>query len=81
MIEKIENPLNLRIEQVDAAINELQKTFDSFNRNSGAFEVDESCVLLEIKTRKETYSYSLEQLKKLKAEMLNPLVKSLGEMS
>lgn len=81
MIEKIENPLNFGIEQVDAAIAELQKTFDDFNRNPGVFEVDESNVCLELTTRKETYSYSLDQLKKLKAQLSDPLVQSLGEMA
>lgn len=81
MIEKIENPLNLGIEQVEAAIDELQKTFDAFDGDLGPFALDESGVMLEIKTTKKTYSYNLEQLKNLKAELENPMMQSLKEVS
>jgi len=41
----------------------------------------QSGVSLEIKTTTGTYSYKLEQLKKLKAELEDPLVQSLKEVS
>ena len=82
MIEKVENPMNLGLEQINAAISELQKTFDAYSMESlGCLSLDESGVSLEIKTTIGTYSYDLEQLKKLKAELEDPLVQSLKEVS
>jgi len=82
MIEKVENPLNLGLEQINAVISELQKTFDAYSMESlGCFSLDESGVSLEIKTTTGTYSYKLEQLKKLKAQLEDPLVQSLKEVS
>lgn len=82
MIEKVENPLNLGLEQINAVISELQKIFDAYSMESlGCFSLDESGVSLEIKTTTGTYSYKLEQLKKLKAELEDPLVQSLKEVS
>lgn len=82
MIEKIENPLNLGLEQINAAISELQKTFDAYSVESlGCLSLDESGVALEIETTTGTYRYDLEQLKKLKAELEDPLVQSLKEVS
>ena len=82
MIEKVENPLNLGLEQINAAISELQKTFDAYSMESlGCLSLDESGVSLEIKTTTGTYSYDLEQLKKLKAELEDPLLQSLKEVS
>ena len=43
--------------------------------------LEESGVALEIKTKTDTYSYNLEQLKLLKAEMLDPVMNSLKEIS
>lgn len=82
MIEKVENPLNLGLEQINAAISELQKTFDAYSMESlGCLSLNESGVSLEIKTTTGMYSYDLEQLKKLKAELEDPLVQSLKEVS
>ena len=82
MIEKVENPLNPGLEQINAAILELQKTFDAYSMEPlGCFNLDESGVSLEIKTTAGTYSYDLEQLKKLKAELEDPLLQSLMEVS
>lgn len=81
MIEKTENPLNLGLEQIDPAIDELQKTFDAFAGDLGSFALDETGVALEIKTSTGTYSYDLAQLKKLKVEIEDPLLQSLGEMT
>lgn len=82
MIEKVENPMNLGLEQINAAISELQKTFDAYSMESlGCLSLDESGVSLEIKTTTGTYSYDLEQLKKLKAELEDPLLQSLKEVS
>ncbi|CAM2995155.1 hypothetical protein [Acinetobacter celticus] len=81
MIEKIENPLNFGLEQIEVLISELQETFDSFGGDLGPFALDESGVSIEIKTKSGEYSYNLEQLKKLKAELEDPLVQSLKEVS
>lgn len=81
MIEKIANPLNFGIEQIDVAITELQETFNAFSGDLGPLALDESGVSLEIKTTTGEYSYNLEQLKKLKAELEDPLVQSLKEVS
>ena len=82
MIEKVENPLNLGLEQINAAISELQKIFDAYSMESlGCLSLDESGVSLEIKTTTGTYSYNLEQLKKLKVELEDPLLQSLKEVS
>jgi len=81
MIEKIENPLNLGLDQVDVLLAELQKTFDEYSDDLGIFSLDESGVSIEIKTKSSEYSYSLEQLKKLKVELEDPLVQSLKEVS
>ena len=82
MIEKVKNPMNLGLEQINAAISELQKIFDAYSMESlGCFSLDESGVSLEIKTTTGMYSYDLEQLKKLKAELEDPLLQSLKEVS
>jgi len=81
MIEKVENPLNLGLDQVEIMIAELQKTFDEYSDDLGILSLDESGVSLEIKTTTGTYSYDLEQLKKLKAELEDPLLQSLKEVS
>lgn len=81
MIEKIENPLNLGIEQIDLVIAELQENFDAFGGDLGPFALDESGVSLEIKITTGVYSYDLEQLKKLKTELEDPLIQSLKEVS
>lgn len=81
MIEKIENPLDFGLEQIEVLISELQETFNSFHANLGPFALDESGVSIEIKTKSGEYSYDLEQLKKLKTELEDPLVQSLKEVS
>ncbi|AYA02141.1 hypothetical protein BEN74_04160 [Acinetobacter sp. WCHAc010034] len=80
MIEKIENPLNLGLDQVDVLLAELQKTSDEYSDDLGIFSLDESGVSIEIKTKSSEYSYSLEQLKKLKVELEDPLLQSLREV-
>ena len=81
MIEKTENPLDFGLEQIEVLTLELQETFDSFNGDLSPFALDESGVSIEIKTESGEYSYNLEQLKKLKAELENPLMQSLKEVS
>lgn len=81
MIKKIENPLNLELKQVDALISELQSTFDCYSKNLGPLSLDESGVAMEIKTTSGTHSYDLAQLKLLKAELLDPVMNSLKEVS
>ena len=81
MIEKVENPLNLGLKQVDALITELQVQFDNFGDRLGPFSLDESGVAMEIKTKSGTYSYNLAQLKLLRAELFDPVMNSLKEVS
>lgn len=86
MIEKIENPLNLGLDLINKILPELQQQFDNFEQDPFAMKLglalEESGVYIEIKTNTgDEYSYSLEQLKKLKAELENPLVQSLREVS
>lgn len=82
MIEKIENPLNLKIGAVDLLINELQKQFDESSMNiPDGLSLDESGVSIEIQMVSGTYSYSLDLLKKLKAELEDPLMQSLKEVT
>ena len=81
MIEKIENPLNFGVDQIEILITELQKNFDEYRDDLGVFSLDESGVAIEITMKDATYSYHLEQLKKLKAELEDPVLQSLKEMS
>lgn len=82
MIEKVENPLNLGLEQIEILITELQDSFDKYSQDLPEFlSLEESGCAIEIQTKNGEYSYNLEQLKKLKAEFDNPLVKSLKEVS
>ena len=81
MIEKTENPLDFGLEQIDFLILELQETFDSFDGDLGPFALDESGVSIDIMSKTGKYSYNLEQLKKLKAELEDPLMQSLKEVS
>lgn len=86
MVEKIENPLNLSLNLINKILPELQQQFDNFEQDPFAMKLalslEDSGVCIEIKTNTgDEYSYSLEQLKKLKAELENPLVQSLQEVS
>ncbi|WP_180007937.1 hypothetical protein [Acinetobacter sp. YH16057] len=86
MIKKTENPLNLSLDLINKILPELQQQFDNFEQDPFAMKFDltleESGVSIEIKTKAgDEYSYSLGQLKKLKAELENPLVQSLQEVS
>lgn len=86
MLEKTENPLNLSLDLINEILPELQQQFDNFGQDPFAMKfgltLEESGVCIEIKIKTgEQYSYSLEQLKKLKAELENPLVQSLQEVS
>lgn len=86
MLEKTENPMNLSLDLINKILPELQKQFDDFAdgqiANKLGLTVEESGVCIEIKIKTgEEYRYSLEQLKKLKAELENPLVQSLQEVS
>lgn len=82
MIEKNENPLNLKIDAVDLLIEELQKQFDESSMNiPDGLSLNESGVSIEIQMVSGTYNYSLELLKKLKAELEDPLMQSLKEVT
>ncbi|WP_448761328.1 hypothetical protein [Acinetobacter tandoii] len=82
MIEKVENPLSLKLDVIEVLIVELQKQFDLFSANApDELSLDETGVAIEIKMTSGTYSYSLEQLKKLQAELQDPLLQSLREVS
>lgn len=83
MIEKIDNPMGLSIHQVDLLINELQPTFDNFQNNPVEFlRLDESGISMEITTKSgKSASYNLEQLKKLKKQLSDPVMISRGEIA
>lgn len=82
MIEKIKNPLNLNIDVVNGLIPELQMAFDAYSAEMpDGFSLNEAGVAIEIEMTTGTYSYDLEQLKKLKAEFEDPLFQSLKEVS
>jgi len=82
MIEKVENPLNLNLDAIEVLILELQKQFDLFSADvPDELSLDETGVSIEIEMTSGTYSYNLQQLKQLKAEMDNPLHQSLKEVS
>lgn len=82
MIEKVENPLSLKLDVIDVLIAELQKQFDLFSADvPDKLSLDETGVSIEIEMTSGTYSYNLQQLKKLKAEMDDPLLQSLKEVS
>ena len=82
MIEKIENPLNLKIDAVDLLIEQLQKQFEDSSMNiPEGLLLNESGVSIEIQMVSGTYSYSLDLLKKLKAELEDPLMQSLKEVT
>ena len=81
MIQKIENPLNLRLEQVEILISELQDSFDKYSQDLPEFlSLEESGCAIEIHTKNGEYSYNLEQLKLLKKEFLDPVTNSLKEI-
>lgn len=81
MIQKIENPLNLELEQVEILITELQKNFDSYSQDLPEFLLlEESGCAIEIQTKSGEYNYNLEQLKLLKKEFLDPVTNSLKEI-
>ena len=83
MIKKVENPLGLTLEGVEILITELQHQFveDPIHETLG-LSLEESGVAIEIKTKsKKRYSYNLEQLKLLKAEMLDTTMNSIKEIS
>lgn len=82
VIEKTENPLSLKLDVIDVLIAELQKQFDLFSADApDELSLDEAGVLIEIEMTSGTYSYNLQQLKKLKTEMEDPLLQSLKEVS
>ena len=81
MILKIENPLNLELEQVEILITELQENFDRHSQDLPEFLfLEESGCAIEIKTKSCEYNYNLEQLKLLKKEFLDPVTNSLKEI-
>ena len=82
MIQKIENPLNLGLEQVEILITELQDSFDKYSEDLPEFlSLEESGCAIEIHTKNGEYSYNLEQLKLLKKGFLDPVMNSVKEIS
>lgn len=83
MILKVENPLDLNLNQVEMLIDELQQSFDQHSEDLPEYlSLDESGVAMEIKTKSGlTHSYNLADLKLLKAQMTDPVVQSLKEVS
>lgn len=84
MIEKVENPLNLGLEQVESLLDELQKRFDGWHRTPVEyFELTEANIGIDIIIKKtgRQYSYNLEQLKSLKAELMDPVINAVKEFA
>lgn len=85
MIQKTPDPLGLTLEGVEILIEQLQERFDHFVKDpiheTLGLSLEESGVAIEIRTKKNKYSYNLEQLKLLKAEMLDPVMNSAKEIS
>ena len=68
MIQKIENPLNLGLEQVEILITELQDSFDKYSEDLPEFlSLEESGCAIELKL--------------LKKEFLDPVMNSVKEIS
>ena len=84
MIEKTENPLDLNLKAIEWFIAELQSTYDSYKADYENiwFSLKEDGVSIEITIKdKGTYAYSLAQCKAIKAELEDPLLQSLKEVS
>ena len=83
MIEKVENPLDLTIDQVEMLVAELQLDFDTHSKNLPEFlSLEEIGISTTLKTCNGTSgTYNLAQLKLLKAEMLDPTMNSIKEIS
>lgn len=82
MIEKTENPLGFNLEQVGILAGELQKVFDDWQKTPVKyFELEESGVSIEIKVKGKKYPYNLEQLKKLKVELADPVINAVKEFA
>ena len=83
MILKVENPLDLNLNQVKILIDQLQQSFDQYSEDLPEYlSLDESGVAMEIETKSGvTHSYNLADLKLLKAQMTDPVVQSLKEVS
>lgn len=85
MIEKVENPLSLDLERVERLITQLQKCMDDWLESpaslSGLATLDESGVEIKITVKGKKHTYNLEQLKKLKAELLDPVINAVKEFA
>lgn len=83
MLERIENPMDLTIDQVEKLIAELQLDFDTLSKNLPEFlSLDEIGISTTLKTLTgKSGTYNLAQLKLLKAEMLDPTMNSIKEIS
>jgi hypothetical protein len=82
MIEKTENPLDLGLAEVESMINELQPIYDECQLSLGPdSELEESGISLDIIIKTRRYSYTLEQLKKLKTELLDPVMIAAKEFA
>lgn len=70
------NPLNFDLEHINKIIDYLQSEYDSYTsklNDFGFLSLEESGVSIKFSVReKGTFSYSLEQCKKLKIEMTQP---------
>lgn len=85
MIQKTPDPLGLTLEGVEILIEQLQERFDQFVKDpiheTLGLSLKESGVAIEIRTKRNKYSYNLEQLKLLKAEKLDTVMNSAKEIS
>jgi len=85
MIEKVENPLSLDLERVERLITQLQKCMDDWLESpaslSGWATLEDSGVEIKIMYKGKEHTYNLEQLKKLKAELLDPVINAVKEFA
>lgn len=82
MIEKVQNPLGFNLAQVERMIVELQQVFDDWHKTPVEFfGLEESGVVVEIKIKGKKHPYNLEQLKKLKVELLDPVMVAAKEFA
>lgn len=85
MIEKTENPLGLDLERVERLIPQLQKCMDDWLESpaslSGLATLHDSGVEIQINLKGKKYPYNLEQLKKLKAELSDPVMIAAKEFA
>lgn len=83
MIEKTENPLGLNLKITNIFLAELQRHFDDWQASPAAIyeTLDESSISIDIEYQGKKHPYTLEQLKKLKAELSDPVINAVKEFA